>query len=112
MNKQIDKGTIIRTIVEVATLVNQVIAVIGQSSFAANPTYQVISVILTIVASAICYWYNNDWTKFALLARDIFEMLKDGKITEDDLSVFVYAQREWHNFEEDEKNKKEDKKEE
>lgn len=87
--KKVDKGTIIRTIVEVCALANQLVAVIGSSSFASNPVYQIVSFIITAVASGIVYWYNNDWTKLALMCGQIFELTKDGSLEEKEVEKFI-----------------------
>lgn len=87
--KSIDKGTIIRTILQILAYANQLVAVSGRNTFASSPVYQWISLIVTVVITAIAYWFNNDWSKFAIMARDIFDMLKDGKITKEELSAFI-----------------------
>lgn len=86
--KSLDKGTIFRTVMQFLAYVNQVVAVIGNTSFASAMWYQIITVVLTIVTTAVSYWYNNDWTNFAHLSSDVFEMLKDGQITEEELKEF------------------------
>ena len=87
--KKFDKGTIIRTALEVCALANQLVALIGRTSFADNPTYQIISFIITAIASGIVYWYNNDWTKLALMCGEIFTMVKDGKVEDKEVEKFI-----------------------
>ena len=87
--KSLDKGTICRTVLQAAAYINQLVALIGMTSFAASPAYQWITFCVTIVVTAISYWYNNDWTNGALLVRDIFDMLSDGKITSEEIQEFV-----------------------
>lgn len=87
--KKIDKGTICRTVLQVAAYINQFIAIIGMSSFASNPIYQWITFGVTLIVTVVTYWYNNDWTNLALCARDIFDMLQDGKIDQKELEEFV-----------------------
>lgn len=89
--KALDKGTIFRTILLVLGWVNQAIALIGSTTFASAAWYQITSLVITIAISAVTYWYNNDWTNGALLARDVFDMVKDGKITEDEIKKFIDA---------------------
>lgn len=90
--KQVSKlslGTKIRTIILILAYINQIVALIGMSSFAGSVVYQWISFTITLVITIITYWYNNDWTGFAQLAGEILSMLKDGKITSDELTDFV-----------------------
>lgn len=87
--KSLDKGTVFRTIMLVLGWANQVVAIIGSTTFATALWYQITSVVVTILISAVTYWYNNDWTSGAMLARDIFDMLKDGKITEEECQQFI-----------------------
>lgn len=87
--KSLDKGTIIRTIMIVLAYVNQIVALIGQTSFASSPVYQWITFGVTVVTTLIGYWYNNDWSNFAMLCTDIFEMLRDGKITSEEVEKFI-----------------------
>lgn len=87
--RKLDKGTICRTILQVCAYINQFVAIIGMSTFASNPVYQWISFGVTLVVTAVTYWYNNDWSSLALLTRDIFDMLEDGKIDKQELEDFL-----------------------
>lgn len=82
-------GTIVRTILQVLAYANQVVALIGQTTFASAVWYQWVTFGLTVAITIISYWYNNDWTNFAKVSSEIFDMLKDGKITEDEVKKFV-----------------------
>ena len=82
-------GTIVRTILQVLAYANQVVALIGQTTFASAVWYQWVSFGITLAITIISYWYNNDWTNFAKVSSEIFDMLKDGKITEDEVKKFV-----------------------
>lgn len=87
--KAIDFGTIARTVLQVLAYVNQVVALVGKTSFASSAWYQWTSLIVTILITAVTYWYNNDWSNGALLVRDVFDMFDDGKITKEELEEFV-----------------------
>lgn len=87
--KQIDKGTLCRTILQIAAYVNQVIAIFGQTTFASAMWYQIVTLLITIVITAITYWYNNDWSNIAILAREVFDMLEDKKITKEEIKEFI-----------------------
>ena len=87
--KSIRKGTLVRTILQILAYINQIVALIGQTTFASAVWYQWVSFVLTLVVTIISYWYNNDWTNFAKVSSEIFDMLKDGKITEDEVKNFL-----------------------
>ena len=87
--KTLKKGTVVRTILQILAYVNQLIALLGSTSFANNAVYQWIAFAITVIITAISYWYNNDWSKFAQVSGDIFDMLKDGRITPEELAAFT-----------------------
>ena len=80
--KSLDKGTIIRSSLLILSFINQIIAIIGMTSFASALWYQIVSVIFTITVSAICAWKNNDFTKLAQLSGEVLKALKDKKLEE------------------------------
>lgn len=92
--KSLDKGTILRTISMIITLANQLIALIGRTSFASASWYQWISFGLTLAVMLVSYWYNNDWTKLAQTARDVFDAMKDGKITKEEAEKLIKKDEE------------------
>ena len=83
--KSVDKGTIIRSAVLVLAIINQVIAVLGATSFASAMWYQIVSIIATIAAALISAWENNDWTYFAKLGTKVLDALEDGKLTKEEV---------------------------
>lgn len=87
--KSLDKGTILRTILMILTVANQIVALAGKSSFASADWYQWLSFGLTLAVMLVSYWYNNDWSKLAQKSRDIFDALKDGKITEEEANKLL-----------------------
>lgn len=87
--KAVGAGTIIRTILQFLVYVNQFVALLGMKSFADSPIYQWITFGITIVITVLSYWFNNDWTNGALLVKDVFDMLKDGKVTPEEIQAFV-----------------------
>lgn len=87
--KTLDKGTIVRTLLQILVYINQLVALLAQTPFTASPVYQWITFVVTLLITGITYWYNNDWTKFAQVSGSIFKMLKDGKITEDEIQEFI-----------------------
>lgn len=84
-----DKGTIVRTILLVLSIANYILALIGKTCWGTGPVYEWISFGVFLVMTLISYWYNNNWTGFASLAEDIFNMLSDGKITSEELTAFI-----------------------
>lgn len=92
--KSIDKGTLLRTILLIASYINQIIAVIGMTSYAQSPVYQVISVICTITISAVTAWKNNDFTHLAQLAGKVLSALKDKKIDESEVKDLLDKAKE------------------
>lgn len=83
--KSLDKGTIIRTILFICAIGNQVVAVIGMTSFASEPWYQILSLVFTAVISIVTAWKNNNFTYFAQLSGELLKALKDGKITKEEV---------------------------
>lgn len=92
--KSLDKGTIIRTALLICAYINQIIALIGMTSFASSPIYQTITVIITIAVSALTAWKNNDFTHLAQLTGALFSALKDGKIEEDEVQSLLDKAKE------------------
>lgn len=87
--KKIDKGTVYRTILQVAVYINQLIALLGATSFATSPIYQWATFIVTVIITGVTYWYNNDWTKGAKLAGEILDMFSDKKLTKEEIEEFI-----------------------
>ncbi len=83
-------GTVIRTVLQVAVYLNQIVAIICQAcNVTDSMAYLIVSAIFTIVITTITYWYNNDWSNLAKATGEIFDMVKDGKITKDELQKFI-----------------------
>ena len=83
--KSVDKGTIIRSAALVLAIINQVVAVIGATSFASATWYQIVSIIATVLTALINAWENNDWTYFARLGTKVLDALEDGKLTKEEV---------------------------
>lgn len=76
---KISKGTIIRTIILFIAMVNGILAMFGQQllpigegevEIAVNAVYAAISAIAVIVATALAWWKNNDFTKKARIKKE------------------------------------------
>lgn len=91
--KSLDKGTVLRTILQVLAYVNQVVAIVGQSSFAQSEWYQWLSIGVTFTITVITWWYNNDFTSAAQWGTKVLEALKDGKLTEDEVRELLDSKK-------------------
>ncbi len=74
------KETIIRTIVLVITLVNQVLTVLGKNPlpFSDEAVYEGISAVCTAGASLWAWWKNNSFTPAAVIADQYMNDMKKG----------------------------------
>lgn len=84
---KIKVSTIARIVALLVALANQCLALFGYGilPFTENMAYQVITLAATIIIAVINAWKNNDITKVACLAGKVFDALKDGKITEEEI---------------------------
>lgn len=78
MKKKIEKWTIVRTVVLVFALVNQVLAISGYNilPFSEEEVSQAVSALITIVASLWTWWKNNSFTQAALMADEVLHRYK------------------------------------
>lgn len=92
-NEKVKISTIARLGALVVALINQVIAVFGGDAlpFTENMAYQIVSLVLTIIVMGVNAWYNNDITHIAILAGKVFDALKDGKMTEEEIQLILEA---------------------
>lgn len=79
--KKVDKSTIIRTVTLILAIANEIVAVIGASSFANHMWYQILSLSVLCITSVVNAWENNDWTFFARVGTAVLDALEDGKVT-------------------------------
>lgn len=84
-----NSGTIIRTILAIATCLNTALLATDIAQFH-NPkldlAYRIISVILNFVIVACATWFNNDYTEEAAIGTGMTRQLKQG---EDGLDIVV-----------------------
>lgn len=109
--KMRDKGTILRTIFLILSLINYVISMVGKKYLGSGSIYEYVSFGIFVLMVVISYWYNNNWTGFASIANDIFNRLSDGKITEEEIIEFRNKHKKdciELNPKDSEQNKKED----
>lgn len=84
--KALDKGTKIRTIALIVSVINQGVALLIPHNLSA---YIWLSFVLLIANSGISYWENNDWTQAAKLGTEVLDALQDGKITTEEVKALV-----------------------
>jgi SPP1 family holin len=77
--KQIKPDTIVRTIVLIIALINQVLAIFGREAFPVteDEIYQLVSILVTIGASAWSWWKNNSFTHAAIEGDKLKDRLKE-----------------------------------
>lgn len=95
--KSLSKGTWLRTVLMFLAIANDIVVAIGKVfgvAVVSEPWYIIMSLILTVITMILSYWYNNDWSKLAQATGEIFDMTKDGKITQDELKDFVDKHKE------------------
>lgn len=75
---KIKTETIIRTIVLVLALVNQVLAIYGKDKIpiTEDEIYQLITLVFTICSSIWAWWKNNSFTQPAIKADEYMEQLR------------------------------------
>lgn len=76
--KNIKVSTIVRTVVLIIALVNQVLAIFGKEAFpiTEDQIYQLVSLLATIGASSWAWWKNNSFTSKAIEADKFLNDLK------------------------------------
>lgn len=78
---KIKKETIIRTVVLILALVNQILTSMGYSVIPIEDELitELLSLLFTIGASLWAWWKNNSFTKNAIEADKVLEELNGGK---------------------------------
>ena len=88
--KSLDKGTMIRTLVLIVTIINQVVAFISQSS----GWYLGLSITALVISAVIAWWENNDITPAAQLATKMLNAMQDGKISAEEVKELLDKQKQ------------------
>lgn len=72
---KITKSTLIRTVILVLALINQVLAAFGKSPIPIDDdtVTNLISTAWTVIAALIAWWKNNSFTKKAITADKILK---------------------------------------
>lgn len=76
---KITKGTLIRTVVLLLALVNQILSICGVSPIPIDDdtATNVISTLWTVIASVVTWWKNNSFTENAITADEYLSELKN-----------------------------------
>lgn len=76
---KIEAGTIIRTVLLVVALVNQVLTITGHSVLPVSDEQltELISTIFTVVTALIAWWKNNSFTSKAIAADEYKKSLNE-----------------------------------
>ena len=85
-------GTIIRTILAVATCLNTALMATDLAQFhneKIDLAYRIASVILNFVIVACVTWYNNDYTPEAAIGTGLTRSLKAEEDIEDEEEFFI-----------------------
>lgn len=78
MEARIKTDTIVRTIVLIMALINQVLAIKGKEVLPVteDEVYQLVSLVITITASLWAWWKNNSFTQAAIMGDQLKDELK------------------------------------
>ena len=78
MEARIKVDTIVRTIVLIMALINQVLAIKGKEVLPVteDEVYQLVSLVITITASLWAWWKNNSFTQAAIMGDQLKDELK------------------------------------
>lgn len=84
--KNIETGTIVRTVVLIIALINMVLTSFGKNPlpFSDDEVYSGVSAVVTVVAALVAWWKNNSFTLKAIEADDILKIKKAEGNTEDE----------------------------
>ena len=76
--KKVSTETIIRTVVLIVTLINQVLTTLGKNPlpFAEDELYTLLTTVATIIAAVWAWWKNNSITPEAIQADKYLAELK------------------------------------
>lgn len=76
--KKVSTETIIRTVMLIVTLINQVLTTLGKNPlpFAEDELYTLLTTVATIIAAVWAWWKNNSFTSAAISADDYLTKLK------------------------------------
>ena len=76
--KKVSVETVVRTIVLVVTLLNQVLTMLGKNPlpFAEDELYSMLTAAATVAATLWAWWKNNNMTDAACTAQGLLDITK------------------------------------
>lgn len=76
---KVDSGTIIRTVLLVVAIVNQILVASGKNPlpFSEDQIYTALSGIFTVCTVLAAWWKNNNFTQAALQAQELLDAIKE-----------------------------------
>lgn len=79
MEPQITKSTLIRTIVLILALINQVLTSTGHSviPISNDQVQEIVSLVFTIISALVAWWKNNSFTAPAKQADEWMHTMKE-----------------------------------
>lgn len=79
-NQKVEKGTVIRTIVNIVAMVNLGLTLAGKNPIPYSETeiYTGLSVAAEVCTNLWTWWKNNSFTKAAIRADGLLKQLKKG----------------------------------
>ena len=85
--KNINQGTIARTVAVVGVLINQFLVIFGKEKlpFKEDEIYQGVSMVLSVGATLWAWWKNNSFTAEAQAGDNLKNALKEGAVKIEDL---------------------------
>lgn len=85
MKKKVSVETVVRTIVLMVTLLNQVLTMLGKNPlpFAEDELYAMLTTAATVAATVWAWWKNNSFTSAAIEADEYLAELKKNNETEE-----------------------------
>lgn len=89
--KKVTGETIVRTVVLIFALINQVLTMFGLNPmpFSDAEVYEGCTALLTVAASLWAWWKNVSFTKEAIEADKIKNAMKNGEISVDDVDQLL-----------------------
>lgn len=91
--KKLPLSAKIRTVIQLLAYVNQVLILFADLPFAQSFAYQIVSLIVTIFITLLGYWYNNDWSNIARASSEVYDIIKDGTISTDEIQDYISKKR-------------------
>ena len=76
---EIKPDTIIRTIILIIALINQILAILGREKLPItdDEVYQIVSIIFTVASAIWAWWKNNSFTIPAIEGDKVKDQLKE-----------------------------------